>query len=59
MAKSDPGVDGDMNSGSDEEEFDWVSFAQGGAWIDEFPGLREALDRKAAEQMEKRQHDKG
>jgi hypothetical protein len=36
-----------------EKDFDWQAFGCGG-WADEYPGLRELLDQKAAKQKEKR-----
>jgi hypothetical protein len=36
-----------------KETFDWKSFSKG-SWADEFPGLRELIEEKAAKQKEKR-----
>lgn len=40
------------------DDFDWEAFGNG-CWADEYPGLRELLDQKAAEQKEKRDGQEG
>jgi len=36
-----------------KKDFDWQAFGSGG-WADEFPGLRELLEQKDAEQQKEK-----
>jgi hypothetical protein len=39
-----------------KKDFDWQAFGCGG-WADEYPGLRELLEEKAAKQKEETNDD--